>query len=106
MKKCPYCAEEIQDEAIKCKHCGEYLDKHEYNKYTASETKTKKSSPGCLIWFIIFIILCFLLVKGCLDFIVTIGKESSNPKERYEAERLEENIKNIGKAFWRGLKGE
>ena len=25
--KCPYCLEEVEKEAVKCKHCGEWLGK-------------------------------------------------------------------------------
>jgi predicted nucleic acid-binding Zn ribbon protein len=56
MKKCPFCAEEIQEEAVKCRHCGEFL-------IDAELRKIKKAS-GVEWYYSTWMVILWILILG------------------------------------------
>lgn len=99
MKRCPFCAEDIQDEAIKCKHCGTLLESSSRLESAGLGTKwyfktsalviallcvgplalpllwfnPRFSTKNKVVWSIVIIVLSYYLVVVLVDALKTIS---------------------------------
>jgi hypothetical protein len=106
-KKCPYCAEEINKDAIKCKHCGEILDleirnarTQQQSQFNTSPNRERKWNPGVagilslvipgtgqmykgevglgVIWLIVTILgYCLFIIPGMILHLICVLKAAS-----------------------------